>query len=593
MSSRRGVNLLLALFIGLAPASSEPPYEVTTTSGQVLAADMQYCGTLYTMPPPAFDKYMACTAAAIEEADLGIPGIVPHLQAGCWCDAQLQEVVRGLGCCSHSDFAEACKVECEPNCSSPEAQLCRQECPAICFEAQYAPESCVIPCATRQCNRFLRCVTSDAVNESAAGEGASMCHEREFTHSAEVKDYLKCQVKHSHRSAWQAHNAAQHCNCESRLGNASRRSNCCEAAWGRSVCEDDRCEVPCDIPEARECADRCESICGKAFEKPSLLCQLECFDPAGNCSAFAHCPPRKPPTFNYVCDDGSPPQATGCCNSTGDGLARCPLTCESQQSYRVVVSSSPGIYTARATRGSECFCGNCPSSLAETQERLRRIARYEVDASGEALLAQMTREAGLVYPSQEMLRLMIERNELIAETLQGDLAPLERERRIREINSEYLLKIKRASQSPTRETTSGEGQDDPVVLLGVIVCLGAAVCALACVLVVLLIGRRRLKKQLSVAQCPVGQLQADAEALAGMNDQLSVVVGRPVGPHGSLKQGGVWLANPREQDGDAISHPAHPAHPAEDDSPAPAVTVATTSFRRGGSQPRTDPWLLS
>lgn len=513
----------------------------------------RHCATLYTLPPPVFEAYRACVTDAVHRSDLGIPGIVPHLQARCWCEHGLGDVVDGLGCCSHPDFASSCAMDCNADCSSAEAQRCLEDCPAICLEAQYAPPSCVAACAAGNCQQFVQCTTEYAVNASEAGLSERTCHERDFARSTQVADYLRCQVGHSHRSVWHTTNAAHFCACSSQLAEAVRRADCCDTMWGRDLC-DLRCAADCAGPPAQRCHEICPEMCAIFVQdnvaNVSRQCYDTCFHEASDCRKYAVCPGSAVPSYEYVCDDGRSPLATGCCESAyiGQPGVQCPLTCESHQTYHVIATAEPGLYSAQAVGNYECFCEGCPLNESIARVKLQMRVRLDIHDNGVRLLNIFAQQAGLWYPTDEMERLMDERNGLIVTALLGDGDIAEREREIRRVNSEYLDLVWAAAVNPESEEPIGahNGADGPgnpegdqrpwmrsKALLGAVVTLaGVIVILLGCIAVLCM--RQSRKVSALDAAAPGRRPPTAAEVLQSASDlqrqvdDLAVVMGQPV-----------------------------------------------------------------
>eukprot|EP00929_Paragymnodinium_shiwhaense_P080020 TRINITY_DN41710_c0_g1_i1.p1 TRINITY_DN41710_c0_g1~~TRINITY_DN41710_c0_g1_i1.p1 ORF type:complete len:612 (+),score=77.95 TRINITY_DN41710_c0_g1_i1:73-1908(+) len=509
------------------------------------AATGPQCGALRSMQLPIFSRWEQCVDDGIAQSDLGIPGIVPHIKAHCWCHHGLRQTISEMGCCGHDDFAQLCDVECTPNCRSDEAQHCLKECPALCFEPQYASAGCAEACASGRCHRFMRCATTAAANATAAGTSARVCHERDFVSSPQVDEYLRCRVEQSHRSAWHKHVAATFCACKSQLAIAAQNAHCCGAGWSQELCSRSCGGIDCASTEATSCAASCGQLCKHSSDTVSGPCYELCFRPGSQCFAYAECQDQSAAAFDYVCDDGAAPLASGCCVPIGghESDLQCPATCDHSQVHRAVATASPGLYIAQAVGNRECTCSGCPATEEEASMKLESLIRDEVHSDGVKLLAAVAHAEGLRWPTQEMQRLMDERNEAIVKDLDGRSGSVQRYHAIQAANRIYIPRLEAASRQAAHGNTTGDTPvEDPAadphfinpdVMFALLIFLTLVVFLLGVGFSWAIMTRRVTKVvtiDISAQNQPEHGSPSKVVSTAYIQPHRTVVFGQPVGP---------------------------------------------------------------
>lgn len=507
------------------------------------------CQSLFTMPPPSFIEYENCFNRKMQTADLSIPGIAIDIRASCSCENNIAEALEALGCCAHSEFKIMCEIRCNPDCNTTSAQNCQENCPALCLEEEYAPPSCAQTCIAGECHKDLLCIT----RQSKDNPKDRVCHERDFGTSKEVQAYHQCQAKHSHRSVWQRHSAALHCICDSNMVKAAANTQCCGTSWGGAVCNLD-CSPDCKSAEGQQCLKDCREKCD---QKPTgetdnsvtttADCYSHCLVQGGTCSRYAVCPPQSYPDYPYVCDDGAKPLKNGCCESNplGPSGSACPQMCKLQQSFPIPEKD-----------GHECFCDGCPQDMEETVARYEASVENELHENGVFILAMIARDAGLRYPNKKMKELMDERNKRIMDTLKDKSISLaEKERKINDLNMQYVAKIKEAAKLGPDKADDSEDKDESGFDASLLLVIAIVALVIACSAIV--IGCYLVRKYKRAAT-PVMDLSVKtpeeirqaAEQLQQANDSMTVVIGQPVAGSTQGAATGQTQGVPRAQKGE-------------------------------------------
>mmetsp|Transcript_43961 Transcript_43961/g.116185 ORF Transcript_43961/g.116185 Transcript_43961/m.116185 type:complete len:718 (+) Transcript_43961:28-2181(+) len=351
--------------------------------------------------PEPIRKYNQCFAT--HDADQTRAGARMHAHAECWCDHNITDYIQPLGCCTPDKLADHCSLKCgaDLDCESAAAKTCLDECPAICLEDGYAPETCNFPtaeggCDAGKCFPYLLCIT-------AAGQQSSdrYCDDESLDADALVKEYFDCMNSYSHRNMWKHSNAARYCACKVNLKEAFDRHHCCSHRTLGPICQYE-CEPdpPCGGTAAETCETECEEKCKYLAEYPSEDCKTHCLKVDAPCHKYSVCEPSQFPDFasQYICDDGSEPHASGCCLTTLPQT--CPADCSSSKIYRLQGNTSVHY---------ECECLGCrrPGDVM-TEEQIAALRR-DLEEGSTFFLWQVSRYVGLEgAPSEEMERLVQE-----------------------------------------------------------------------------------------------------------------------------------------------------------------------------------------
>jgi len=450
------------------------------------------CRALHELPPPALQDFERCVAQSVNDGfDSSVPGATMALVTDCWCAHGVGKMLDAMGCCDSEDFAWLCEVECKPDCESPEAKKCIEECPALCIEPDYAPPGCAEGCSgeDQECHRKLRCITAHAETKTAAGEMDRICDDLAMKTAGER--YTACEDSHPRRDPWQRLNTAIHCACSTGLGQAARDANCCGAAgWGETICQIG--ETPpsssdatgagpdvtlkqengaaaaggalqctttaaqCGSPEVKECQAECQELCGPAGfgREVTKECWDRCLVEGAPCRvAAAACPPSDFPEYNYVCDaPGEEPDQHGCCGHPALAMEEraCPLTCTGKREV-FKLGSAPG--------KAACVCTGCPDTREEQMKRYEMALEARLHTNGAAILHMAATANGLKYPTGEMEILMDKRNEKIMALVKDPAlqeTPAQLQREISEVNRQYLLRIDQAAKGAKAVDSYGE-----------------------------------------------------------------------------------------------------------------------------------------
>jgi len=351
--------------------------------------------------PEPIRKYNQCFAT--HDADQTRAGARMHAHAECWCQHNITDYIQPLGCCTPDKLADHCSLLCGAalDCESAGAKTCLDECPAICLEDGYAPETCNFPvseggCDAGKCFPYLLCIT-------AAGQQSSerYCDDESLDADALVKEYFDCMNSYSHRNMWKHSNAARYCACKVNLKEAFDRHHCCDHRTLGPICGYDCApDPPCGQTEAETCETECEEKCRYLAEYPSEECKAHCLSVSAPCHKYSVCEPSQFPDFasQYMCDDGSEPHASGCCLTTLPQT--CPADCSSSKIYRLQGNTSVHY---------ECECLGCrrPGDVM-TEEQIAALRR-DLEEGSTFFLWQVSRYVGLEgAPSEEMEALVDE-----------------------------------------------------------------------------------------------------------------------------------------------------------------------------------------
>eukprot|EP00746_Dinoflagellata_sp_MGD_P161487 gnl/MRDRNA2_/MRDRNA2_88657_c0_seq1.p1 gnl/MRDRNA2_/MRDRNA2_88657_c0~~gnl/MRDRNA2_/MRDRNA2_88657_c0_seq1.p1 ORF type:complete len:660 (+),score=141.32 gnl/MRDRNA2_/MRDRNA2_88657_c0_seq1:65-2044(+) len=425
---------------------------------------------LQVLPPPSFKKYAECTREKSQSTDVdyGVVGAAMDVSARCWCDNKVKESVDALGCCDHPDFKQSCELQCEPDCTSAEAQQCLDKCPPICLEPSLAPPSCQEDCVTGECHKYLLCITDHSKNQTALGNLEKTCDEVAFTQSQEVKSYVECGAGFPKRTYWQRKNSQMHCACEHDLAKAAERSKCCDTSWATGMCDmkAQNCADPtnCASETAKECLNQCREKCTfQGAHEVMTECYNSCLSASSACHLYATCEPLEQLSFDYVCDDGQTPSANGCCaipavGPSGDMIVtECPTLCDSRQVHQL-------------PHGPECLCQGCPKNLEEMRAKFKAVLEHALWVNGQQILLEIAHLAQLKRgPTPEMQRLMAERNEKLMEAFLTAETNAEAEANMMKINDKYvtlIVEAAKAAQNPdaTLRAAIQSGDKDQIAL---------------------------------------------------------------------------------------------------------------------------------
>jgi len=351
----------------------------------------------------AFAKMRACMTQKENARDMRIAGSYFAIRQECWCETDMAMALSWYGCESHPGYALYYQVNCTPSCSLPEAQQCILDCPASCLETDYAPEFCST--AFDNCVEHLLCITEHSTNMTSAGsvDHPFHCDDAQFDASPEWLAWKECYRELPKRTHWHRHNAQNHCFCQENLKAAVEQHTCCNSSWGKSIC-DEQCatadaNIDCTSAEATQCAADCNNVCLSLFtDTVSAECKQQCFDSSSTCAKYSVCPPAGDVQFDYVCDDGNPPSANGCCGSS----QICPSQCSNEKGFIFI-------------HGRECLCLGCPSSVEAAKAKFSLKLENDMDANGIQALASISKQIGILGANRKMQLLMKQRNAALQE----------------------------------------------------------------------------------------------------------------------------------------------------------------------------------
>jgi len=394
--------------------------------------------------PGVLEKWQSCVNVKAEAANLQVAGSLFEATLDCWCEHKIEDTLTEFGCCQHRDFAVLCQSECEPDCASATAKQCVQDCPAACLETDYAPEFCGKSC--QNCLPYLRCVTRHSHNMTVAGKQDYHCDDDGFDKSEQWKDWKKCYSDgHPKRTHWNRHNTENYCTCNTDLKTAATAHNCCDAKWGKTLC-DDQCEtakttIACDSAEAKSCAEDCLTTCA-ALHTENMVpeCRSKCMTEGGKCAKYSVCKPVGTFEFDYVCDDGKPPMKNGCCSAGGNRVT-CPTLCDSGTPHYPIHSTAGYIWQ----HDLECQCLGCPSSTKAADDKWKKAMTEELWQNGVNTLAAISKEVGILGANRKMQELMAEQNKEILAVHEafgnGQLQDMEFKRKVEAIVTKYRALI--------------------------------------------------------------------------------------------------------------------------------------------------------
>lgn len=494
---------------------------------------------LLLMAPPSFQDWSECIENGIPDLNRTIAGAEAGLLGNCWCESNVLQAVQNHSCCEHPDFVGLCGVDCQANCSSAAAQTCIRECPAMCLEADYAPESCYDRCHELDCLPYLLCITDHAQNTAHSDSGQLVCHDANFHSSPEMLAYFDCLQDAPMRTNWQRWNSQHHCFCTSSLKDAAERNNCCQAQWADPICNIDcRTTAECASFSGSACMGGCADTCDMIH--PHLIrqsCHDECF--IGDCDRYKTCEPPEQASFEYLCDNLAPPAANGCCEGvlpSGAIGETCPALCQSGRKYIL-------------PHGDVCQCFDCPTTATEAEQTINETFVGEASApggvsanvwqNGQTVLMDISRQEGLIYgATPQMQAMVVARNVQIRAAIsraEQDSASSDVEREIVRISAEWHAQIQLCARGgpedpacnygnaleylpdyASSEPASQDDEDDADVMMFVVIIVAAVACCFGGVVVALY-----LRSQKS------GQ-QGGGATTRPMDGDANVVVGRPV-----------------------------------------------------------------
>jgi len=516
------------------------------TTGRFLQSASCNPQLIWVVQPGTYANYISCTEAKKAEPamQMNIAGADAAISSQCWCEHDMKSLVEEIDCCSHDAFSLHCTTDCNSDCQSAEALSCLENCPAICLETDYAPESCVQGCP-RECWKHILCITSRSVTDTQAGVTNLLCDDASFDLDLRVNSYLQCFMDSPLRTNWHRQNARGNCLCEADVKAAADQHNCCGASWARDVCQD-TCltEAECSTAEATQCLEDCRTKCGMVKnEDISQGCVAWCFKISvgeGPCFKYKSCKPMEAVALEYVCGDGVAPQSNGCCKLPATGpygnvlVDGCPLLCDDRKLH-----SMP--------HGSECQCFGCPEDKDAATTKMKRTVLSQLWEQGQADLLDIARNLGLTLgPTSKMQELMAERNvqlEKIIDEHEGDVdqtlqvklnqeAATWRETiKVEALAFKECEKDKDAAQCEEDQMVSST-TSAPVVVeasgnFGMIVVVAGVVVGLALLLGILLVVYK-LTVSKGAAAAAQQSAYAATENINTMDADSTVVVGRPV-----------------------------------------------------------------
>jgi len=475
----------------------------------------------------AFTKLRTCIKQKETTTDMRVAGSRFAINHGCWCETGMEQVLDVYDCASSPVYGLYFKANCTPTCSAPAAQQCIQDCPASCLETDYAPEFCST--AFDNCVPHLACITEHSKNMTLAGhqDHPFQCDDTKFFGTSQWRAWKECFRKLPKRTHWHRHNAENHCDCEANLKAAAKLHTCCDSKWGKPIC-DEQCaaaaNINCLSTEATQCMATCNDVCRTLLvgHTPlSAACQQQCFDSTSTCAKYSVCPPAGDVQFDYVCDNGQPPMANGCCGSSSN--MHCPSQC----------THSTGFIWAVFTTGHECQCLGCPSSLVAAKAKLAAQLTNDMDAHGIQALASISKQVGILGANRKMQELMNTRNAAIQSAFQDHPGNIDDawNAKAAQIIAEYralivaeaeAFKVRgevddvpgRGGKGAATAKKGGEDSDSTPIIIGVVCgAVGLCLCAAS-----LLLYRRGKAANASANAGNVGPNDGDT----------NVVMGRPV-----------------------------------------------------------------
>eukprot|EP00933_Yihiella_yeosuensis_P029313 TRINITY_DN22974_c0_g1_i1.p1 TRINITY_DN22974_c0_g1~~TRINITY_DN22974_c0_g1_i1.p1 ORF type:complete len:632 (+),score=103.86 TRINITY_DN22974_c0_g1_i1:122-2017(+) len=304
--------------------------------------------------PPTWRAFKECTKAAYNTTNFSIVGAENSAVMDCWCKNNVKKLIQDFSCCEHPSFKQYCEADCNPDCSTKEANDCHSECPAICLERDYAPPSCN---CTNGCYKYSRCITARGENHTKEGKVDKICNDRGFYDSPNMVEYDKCVDAQPYRTNWHRRNAQDHCICKAKVKEAFKTHHCCEAKWAAPICNM-TCltEADCKTTDATTCLKACQKTCQQLHPKMITTdCTQKCMTKNSSCFKYRTCKPLEPLAYEYKCNDGTSPATNGCCKGIGyykNTYHNCPSLCGIKRRYNIYGKL-------------HCQCFNCPADRAK------------------------------------------------------------------------------------------------------------------------------------------------------------------------------------------------------------------------------------
>lgn len=392
------------------------PLSSASADERGLQQDLCYFSLLNVFENVLMNNWDRCINTKAQEKNMNVAGARAEMNVECWCEENLQPTLELYGCCD-SVYANFCQAICPPlldNCTTAAAQTCISNCPAVCYENDYAPEFCDTTC--QGCQPYVLCITNHSRVNTEVGHVAhpQVCDDNAFYESQEWKDWFDCYSKFPKRTHWARHNAENYCYCNSSLKAAATRFSCCNADWGQTICDEDCSNatqnVDCTTTEAQDCLNTCKQTCSKLYKtQMTTACRNQCMDASSTCEKYRVCEPAGPFEFDYVCDDGSSPNVRGCCTGRY-GNPTCPKLCQSATGHYPALDAVNIRFTSK---NLECSCEGCPSSTQATKDKYKTTLDENLFETGTLEIARIAREAGLVGPNTKMQTLLKERDDRI------------------------------------------------------------------------------------------------------------------------------------------------------------------------------------
>jgi len=519
----------LSVTDGLSPASDNG----RGLQGQ--GNDLCYFNLLNVFENKVMNNWQKCINEKAKVKNMSIAGQIVEMNVECWCEEDIEATLSLYGCCQETGaYQDYCKAICPPlldTCTTAEAQKCIEDCPALCFEKDYAPSFCDSGCTG--CDTYVLCITGHSKNKTLSGhvEHQPICSDNAFYSSQEWKDWFDCYSSFPKRTHWARHNAENYCYCNSSLKAAASRYSCCNADWGKTICDGDCSNaqtIDCASAEAQTCVDGCKQTCSKIFKvEMTQACKEQCMDASATCEKYRICEPSGPFAFDYVCDDGSLPNVQGCCTGKW-GNPVCPSLCSSATGHHPTLEAVNVLVT---NANMECSCQGCPSSIQQTKDKYKETLDDHLFETGTLEIARIARKVGMTGPNAKMQELLLERDAEIKELydalpgLPDDDWQAQMNAVMAEYTPKFLAEANRYAQDGPRTTIAPgtanyakgedpEGESDSPIILIIVIAL--------CGVFALVFGVILILKCQRVKRTPGGQRPRDGDP--------NVVMGRPVAP---------------------------------------------------------------
>lgn len=423
--------------------------------------------SITVVQPPTWKNYLTCIRSKLFHPSYtgNIVGEQVRLMAECWCQHDVTTLIAQYNCTKNYEFNAFSQMECNPDCSSAQAQTCVQECPPLCLVRDYAPKSCLCD----SCAPYILCIADAGENMTISSlPKPRSCNEHNFEADASTTAYQKCVSTGPVRTDWQRFTSQYHCACQVNLSAAIDKYHCCNAQWAGDFCSSPCLSaVNCSLPAAVQCQETCTNLCGVLLPyQVTQACSEHCYTPGNPCYKYRTCKPPPSPALGYVCDDGTPPSDNGCCSIKRNGQAEigCPTLCRNRAAY-----SLPW--------GIQCSCFSCPANVTQASvvANISVLSAEQLVVSGQATIANIMNMAGLTVPTQQMVTLMAERNaQILAVTSAANgVYTTKLQEDIDTIAEEYNNKILQAAQqaaacrnNPSSCPTTTTVTPAPIVITG-------------------------------------------------------------------------------------------------------------------------------